>query len=51
MIGLGSLMQATAGAAQTTWAQQGAMAAQDQIVYLNQIQVIGSHNRYHGAVR
>jgi hypothetical protein len=31
--------------------QQGAMAARDQVVYLNQIQVIGSHNSYHGAVR
>jgi Phosphoinositide phospholipase C, Ca2+-dependent len=27
--------------------QQGSMAAQDQMVHLNQIQVIGSHNSYH----
>ena len=32
---------------QTVMAQQNSQAAQDKIVHLNQIQVIGSHNSYH----
>ena len=32
---------------QTAMAQQNSQAAQDKIVHLNQIQVIGSHNSYH----
>jgi hypothetical protein len=32
---------------QTVWAQHDSQAAQDKIVHLNQIQVIGSHNSYH----
>jgi hypothetical protein len=45
-------MQVAAGAAvlamsQTVLAQQNSQAAQDKIVRLNQIQVIGSHNSYH----
>jgi Phosphoinositide phospholipase C, Ca2+-dependent len=45
-------MQVAAGTAvlamgQTVLAQQNSLAAQDKIVHLNQIQVIGSHNSYH----
>src|SRR6266702_8104947 len=32
---------------QTLMGQQGSQAAQDKIVHINQIQVIGSHNSYH----
>ena len=32
---------------QAAGAQQGAQAAQDKLVHINQIQVIGSHNSYH----
>jgi Phosphoinositide phospholipase C, Ca2+-dependent len=46
------VMQVAAGAmvlalGQTALAQQNSQAAQDKIVHLNQIQVIGSHNSYH----
>jgi hypothetical protein len=45
-------MQVVAGAAvlavgQTATAQQSSQAAQDKVVRVNQIQVIGSHNSYH----
>jgi hypothetical protein len=47
-----SAMQVVAGAAvlavgQTATAQQSSQAAQDKVVRVNQIQVIGSHNSYH----
>ena len=49
---LRSAMQVAAGTAvlamsQIVLAQQNSQAAQDKIVRLNQIQVIGSHNSYH----
>ena len=47
-----SAMQVVAGAAvlavgHTATAQQSSQAAQDKVVRVNQIQVIGSHNSYH----
>jgi hypothetical protein len=47
-----SAMQLVAGAAvlatgQTVLSQDASQAAQDKVVHLNQIQVIGSHNSYH----
>ena len=47
-----SAMQVVAGAAvlavgHTATAQQSSHAAQDKVVRVNQIQVIGSHNSYH----
>ncbi len=47
-----SVMQVVIGSTllaigQTAMAQQNSQAAQDKIVHLNQIQVIGSHNSYH----
>jgi hypothetical protein len=53
MMSLKSVMQATAGAILLAFgqiaavAQTNSRAAQDKIVHLNQIQVIGSHNSYH----
>ena len=46
------VMQVVAGVTvlalgQTIWAQHDSQAAQDKVVHLNQIQVIGSHNSYH----
>ena len=38
---------AVMAACQTMSAQQTSQAAQDKIVHVNQIQVIGSHNSYH----
>jgi hypothetical protein len=47
-----SAMRLVAGAAvlvtgQTVLSQEASQAAQDKIVHLNQIRVIGSHNSYH----
>ena len=55
MISIRSAMQITAGATvlamgQTALAQSSSQAAQDKIVHLNQIQVIGSHNSYHSGL-
>jgi Phosphoinositide phospholipase C, Ca2+-dependent len=53
MMNVRSVMQVAAGTTvflalgQPMWAQQGSQAAQDKLVHLNQIQVIGSHNSYH----
>jgi hypothetical protein len=45
--GMGSICAAVLVAATGTLMAQGTQAAQDKIVHLNQIQVIGSHNSYH----
>jgi hypothetical protein len=53
MMSVKSVMQAIAGATLLAFGQMAAVAqtnsqaAQDKIVHLNQIQVIGSHNSYH----
>src|SRR5271156_5872074 len=44
MVAVGTTLLATC---QIAMAQQNSLAAQDKIVHLNQIQVIGSHNSYH----
>src|ERR1700729_82015 len=44
MVAVGTTLLATC---QIAMAQQNSQAAQDKIVHLNQIQVIGSHNSYH----
>ena len=55
MISIRCAMQITAGATvlamgQTALAQPSSQPAQDKIVHLNQIQVIGSHNSYHAGL-
>src|SRR3984893_5099350 len=52
MMSVRGVMQLAAGATglalgQMVLAQDASQAAQDKIVHLNQIQVIGSHNSYH----
>ena len=52
MMSVRSVMQIAVGATvlavgQTAWAQHDSQAAQDKVIHLNQIQVIGSHNSYH----
>src|SRR5258708_32634195 len=52
MMSVRSVMQIAVGATvlvlgQTAWAQHDSQAAQDKVVRVNQIQVIGSHNSYH----
>jgi hypothetical protein len=55
MMSVSGVMQVVAGTTvltlgQTVWAQYDSQAAQDNVVHLNQIQVIGSHNSYHAGL-